>query len=175
MAGPTASILLESTPTNIMWKELHQTIQAISDKVEGDDFWVVSTASINGTITTEYGRAFGIEKYEIGSDFCHYGEDEILIIKEYVGFLPKYDIGIYAMSNSKMDHKILGELLLYLAEQLKGVINFGGKLNLNKSDIKGDIWEIPYQASSDMTAVYHVSDVEFMKNWLKNNDFKMVK
>ena len=175
MAGPTSSILLDTIPNEHIWGEIENIIRNISDKVEGNDFWVTSTESINGSVKNTDGRPFGIEKHKIDSNYYNYSEEEISMIKDYVGFNPKFDLGLYAMCNREIDHKILGELTLYIADKFKGLIDFGGQISILLDEITGEIWEIPYETAGGMTAVYNVADVNFMKNWLSNKNFRMIK
>ena len=128
MAGPTSSILFESIPTKQTLGEIDNVIKKISDQVDGNDFWVVSTKSINGTVVSLQGRPFGIEKHIIDSNYYEYTEEEISMIRKCIGFNPKYDLGIYAMCNQEIDHKILGEITLYFAEKFNGLVDFGGQL-----------------------------------------------
>jgi hypothetical protein len=175
MAGPTSAVLFETIPTEQIWGEIENVIHKISNKVEGNDFWVISTEFINGTIKKTDGRPFGIEKHKIDADYYNFSEEEILMIKNYVGFNPKFNLGIYAMCNSEIDHKILGELTLYLAENYDGLIDFGGQLTNQPNELKGEIWEIPYETSGGMMNVYNVADAEFLRNWLNNENFSMIK
>ena len=175
MAGPTSSVLFDIIPSEITWREIENVIQKISGKVNGSDFWVINTESINGTVSIVEGRPFGIEKHKIDSDYYEYTEEEVLMIRDYVGFNPVFDLGIYAMCNREIDHKILGELTLYLAEKFNGLIDFGGHLINQPNTMKGKTWEIPYETVGGMTAVYNVADVDFMKDWLKDRNFRMIK
>ena len=79
------------------------------------------------------------------------------------------------MCNQEIDHRILGELTLYLAGELDGLIDFGGQLPVQSDQVKGNSWEIPYERAGGMTAVYQVADVDFMKDWLNNKNFRMIK
>ena len=175
MAGPTSSVLFETIPSELTWGEIENVILKISDKVEGNDFRVSTTKPINGTVEKIDGRPFGIEKHEIDLEYYEYSEEEILMIKDYVGFDPKFDLGIYAMCNREIDHKILGELTLYLAEKFDGLIDFGGQISAKPKNFKGRTWEIPYETSGGMTAVYNIADVDFMKDWLNSKNFRMLK
>lgn len=150
-------------------------LRNISDKVDGNDFWVINTESINGTVLVTEGRSFGIEKHKIDADYYEYTKEEILMIRDKVRFNPVFDLGIYAMSNREIDHKILGEITLYLAEKFNGLIDFGGNLSIRTANMKGEVWEIPYETSVGMTEIYHVADVDFMKEWLNHQDFRMIK
>jgi len=171
MAGPTSSILLKSIPTKLEWKKITNAIKTISKKVEDEDFWVISTEAIGGKSIATEGRPFGLSKSEFNPKY--YSEDEIYQIEKSIDFRPKCDIEIYAMSKSTLDHRILGELTLYVAEQLDGIIDFNGDLNCGK--LTGCKWDILYEISESKTGKYTVCDVTFMKAWLANDNFYMIK
>ena len=80
-----------------------------------------------------------------------------------------------AMCNRDIDHKILDELTLYIADKFDGLIDFGGQISVQSGEIMGKTWEIPYETASGMTAFYNVADVDFMKDWIGNKNFRMIK
>jgi len=175
MAGPTSSIIFKSPPSESMWFEIMNMLQKISDKIDGDDFWVTSTKPIDGTVIAN-GQPFGIEKNVIGSDYYDYSDEEIKTIQNLVGFAPKYELGIYAMCNGQVDHRILGELTFHIAKCFHGIVDFNGKLDKDViKGIPGKIWDISYEISGGIDANYHICDIEFMKNWLENENFRMIK
>ncbi len=162
---------------------------------------MISTESINGSVNNTDGRPFEIDKQKIDSN---YSEEEILMINNCVGFNAKFDLGFYAMCNREIDHKILGELTLYIAEKFDGLIDFGGAIfpyqslpnkmkegmwlweQANWTDIKpyfdemvgkigGKIFTIEYETGNNRNWVYHLCDAEFMRNWLQNKNFGMIK
>lgn len=173
MAGPTSSILLENIPSELMWGKIEDIVQKISDKVDGSAFWVIDTGLINGKVSTTEGRPFTIKRHPI--DTLYYSEEEILMLKDYVGFNPVFGLVVSAMCNREIDHKILGELTLYLAEEFNGLINFGGHLITQTDKMQGKMWEIPYETSGGMMAVYSIANVDFMRAWLNNKNFRMIK
>jgi len=65
MAGPVASVLLDIIPSKNILKEIEEIIQKISDKVNNDDFWIIDTGFINGTVKIKEGRPFGIKKRKL--------------------------------------------------------------------------------------------------------------
>lgn len=175
MAGPTSSVLFDTVPSEMMKVEIANTLHEISDSVKGDDFWVVSTKSINGSVHKVEGRPFGLEWMPIDSENCHYTEEEFSYINEIVRFNPVYDLGIYAMSNREIDHLILGELSLFFAEKYNGVIDFGSEINPKNQIEEGNLWEIPYESVSGLISFYNLADADFMKAWIKEEDFHMIK
>lgn len=175
MAGPTASILFNQIPSDIIWMKIEKIIKSISSHVEGNDFWVISTKPIQGNISTLKGRPFSLEKRKIDSNYYEYSKNQISLIADLTGFYPKFDLGIYAMVNTKNDHKILGELILYIADKFNGLIDFGGQLSNPPMNLKGKIWEIPYESSEKIIGIFHLADPDFLRQWLKNSKFEMIK
>ena len=173
MAGPVASVLLDIIPSKNGLKEIEDIIQKISDKVEEEDFWIIDTKFIDGTVEIKEGRPFGIKKKKIDLEF-DYSQEEILWIKKYANFNPVFNIEVFAMCNREIDHRILGELTFYLAEKFNGLVDFEGQLE-QSDDIEGKKWEIPYRTIDNEIKFYNITDIVFMKNWLENNNFRMLK
>lgn len=127
-------------------------------------------------------------------------EMESQAIIQGFGFLPEQEIQLDAYCNGPQDHRILGLLALALAERFNGIIDFGGVLfpPLTKSQdaIVWDAnakWEdaepfsrklidsmpgvaiaVPYTTVS-RTWVYHIADTTFMRAWLAQPHFHMIK
>lgn len=201
MGGPSSSVIFSTTSSPFDWAEIENIISGISENVEGEGFWVTSTTSINGTVLHTNGRPFGIEKSEIDAD---YSKEVISTIKNVIECTPTISLDIYAMCNSPVDHKILGELSYYLAEKFHGIIDFGGAIYSYQSlpskmkegmwlweeahwkDIKpyfdemvekidGNIFTIEYETANHKNWAHHLCDAEFMKNWLQHDSFGMIK
>lgn len=109
-----------------------------------------------------------------------------------------HEISINANANGQDDPRILGELVYWISKEFNGLIDFGDLLlpnkyykdhgylkdiefeeamhyvNAMKGNVTGRLVEIKYKTSDKIWAS-HVGDAEFMKNWLKSDDFKMVK
>lgn len=72
-----------------------------------------------------------------------------------------------------MDHRILAELGVFFARRCGGIVDFGGDLGPVKARSE-TVVAIPYLA--DVTsAVFHVSDVAFLAEWLEEKSFHMIK
>jgi hypothetical protein len=167
---------------------------------------VATTVRIGGTYQGE-GRPFDInwrtgERYP-GEEKEFPRRDEI--IGRHFGFLPASEIDVSASLGRDQDHRILGELVLYMAQSFGGIVDFGGALmpastwtsdesdrilqvfeEANWQDVStsrdrffrsmpGRIAAIPYQTASGRTWVSHVCDCEFMRAWLQHPDFYMIK
>lgn len=204
MAGPTASVLLKTGPTESQLEQIQSTIESISSRREGDDIWVGSTASIGGVVDTD-GRWFIFSVDQINAREFDYEEEELIQLEQSIGYRPSHVISIAAMCNGNEDHRILGEIVFYFAQLLDGMIDFHGAIlpsapsltGRNKdilwlytqaswSDVKkdfekiekgtaGQIFTLTYQIDTGRTWASHVCDTQFMKSWLASDHFHMIK
>lgn len=172
--GPVVSILLDKMPSKEQWKDFHQSIKFISNKVDEFDFWVVDTSTIGGQVHMEEGRPFSFEFMSVEDD-SEYAMEEIILIEKYSGVKVNYELTFYASSNQEIDHRILGELAYYLSNAWNGLIDFNGKLLFADLDSFENIWPIQYQLDEESTSIYHVAKSAFMKCWLQHSDFCMIK
>lgn len=175
--GPTSSILLNR---KIGFEEIQQVDQFLKSITNGD------------IITTKSTRDFSVDSSRllklrtVGSD-CSFSiyfgnilkelsEDEIVEIELLTSLTIKSQISIAAGCNRDGDHNILGELTLEIANLLDGLIHYGGDLNYYKKgiteELNGAVYSIEY---NDGMAEYQISDVEFLNNWIKHPDFRMIK
>lgn len=204
MAGPITSLLFDTISPSWVWDEIVSDILKVSEKMEGNDFFVSSTVPINGSAISVDKRKITIEKYIIDSNSDNYTPEELINIKKAIGFSPKFVLNLYACSNKDIDHTILGELSLIWAEKFKGIIDFGGAIypynslpeemkkgmwlweKANWIDIKpyfdemiqsinGKIFTIEYDIDNHRNWVFHLCDAKFMKNWLKNPNYRLIK
>ena len=202
--GPGCSIFLRYAPTAAQLNLINSTIDAISSSRNGDDFWVNTTKPINGTIDMKDGAPFIVTFTDEKIEDYNFDEKELKQIKSSIGYRPTYSISFGAICNSDKDHRILGELSLYIAKTLAGHINFGGaifsledlpwcKRNIlwimekaNWADIEpyvdksmknkpGQIHTILYKTSTRRTWAYHLCDSEFLEYWLTCPNFHMIK
>ena len=115
------------------------------------------------------------------------------------GLLPDHRVSFYAMCNSKEDHRILGELVLAVVEQLAGVIDMDG-LVLPGSAYRHapGRWQAPWEALKSsvqafnqsmpgiaVAATYetaaghqwasHTVDATFLRAWMQHPEFHMIK
>ena len=103
-------------------------------------------------------------------------EDELVEISLALNFEPKSKIIFSAGCNQGSDHYILGVLCLEIARLFGGLIDFGGNLNkINpgiSAKLKGRFHIVEYNGGN---ASYLLADVEFMENYLKYPNFRMIK
>ncbi len=172
MAGPTVTLLFQSILTDEALLEINSTIQSISGNMDENDFWVIQTEPINGSVLLKEGRPFTLVNCRMDQQFEEYKAEELSFIKELIGFEPQFFL---ASCNQEIDHLILGELALYIAQKYKGIIDFGGELAIVSEVVRGKIFELPYETASGHTAINHFADAEFMKHWLNSDHFRMIK
>ena len=172
MAGPASSVLLRIAPNSSTIALIYKVIDDLASERTEHDFYINSTLA---SPDKEDLRPFGVELNPITNDYYNYSESELKSIEDKFKFYPKYDIGLYARCNDKADHKILGQLTLKIAEAVDGIIEFGGRLDGNKiKHVNGKICEIDCETANGRTVEHHVSDIEFMRNWLLDKNFYMI-
>jgi len=53
-------------------------------------------------------------------------------------------------------------------------VDFGGQIK-QFDNVEGKKWEVPYRTIDNEIEFYNITDVVFMKNWLENKNFRMIK
>ena len=179
---------------------IKHAISMISSASNGEGFQVETTLPINGTIKQKANAPFGFALENSGQ----FEEESTLNeIASLIGYKPVQDFSLFAMRNQDIDHRILGELICYLAERLDCYIDFGGAIfslgllpqkhrqnfdfvntewpdiapyfeDMTK-DIKGKIFTLGYMTANHKKWASHICDAEFMRNWLLSPHFHMVK
>lgn len=200
MAGPIAGVEVPRCLTDAEMDAVWTMINSISSHREGRDFWVGDTRPIGGRYTGG-GRPFLLSvsgpEEEFGEDAERYSAEIGLAF----GFRPVQDIGFVAMCNGTEDHRVLGEMCLWLARRFGGVVGFGGALlprlpsALAERWVRGQLsWDdvrplhermvegMPGRLAECLTGVeprntwaIHTADAEFMASWLEHPSFHMVK
>jgi len=200
--GPGSSILLKTIPNEAQLNLIKSTIETVSLEQKEHNFWVNTTQPIGGSIKSD-GSPFSVNFENITNINDHYENNELAQIVSFIGYKPEFSLNLSAMCNGDIDHKILGELTLYLAKTLNGHIDFGGVVfSLNqlpwyrsanwylfkaswpkvepyfkrfKQNISGNIFTVHYKTASGKKWAYHISDTEFLESWLKSPEFHMIK
>jgi hypothetical protein len=90
-----------------------------------------------------------------------------------LAFKPDRAVHAFAYVNAAVDHRILGELALFLAREFMGVVDFGGNLGQITMPL-GKLLAIQY-AESTLGESFHVADAQFLEWWLLHDNFHMVK
>jgi hypothetical protein len=173
MAGPTSSILLRVNPDSSIIALTYKVIDDLATERTDNDFYI---SPLFASTDERDLRPFGLELNNITNEYYEHSETELKSIEAKFNFYPKYDIGLFAMCNDIADHKILGQLTLKIAEAVDGIIDFGGRLDDEKiKKVTGKIYEIDYETANGQILQYHISDIEFMRNWLADKNFYMIK
>lgn len=173
MAGQTSSVLLRAHLDNSNIALIYKIIDDLFTKRTDNDFYINSTLVLSDKSEL---RLFGVDLNTITNEYNEYSETELKSIETKFKFYPKYDIGLYAMCNDIADHKILGQLTLKIAEAVDGIIDYGGRLEEKKiKKVTGEIYLVDYEAANGQIAQFHVADMEFMRNWLLDKFFYMIK
>jgi len=200
MGGPSAGVLLRRRLSAAQHAELEQMLRSLGERSDGSaDLSVQTTIPIGGDYHSA-GKPFGVHVNELVSEenVLALEEMESQAIIQGFGFLPEQEIQLDAYCNGPQDHRILGLLALAIAERFDGIIDFGGllfpPLTPNQKEF---IWEprwedaepfsrklidsmpgvaiaVPYTTVS-RTWVYHVADTTFMRAWLAQPHFHMIK
>jgi Family of unknown function (DUF6368) len=132
------------------------------------DFQVASTVRIGGATCLVEPRPIGLAHGDAGRD-----DFDLRTAAALVGFHPERAVHAFAYCNDAVDHRVLGELALFLARELGGLIDFGASLGEIHAP-QGTLFTITYGAST-LNEVFHVSDARFLEWWLTQRDFRMVK
>jgi Family of unknown function (DUF6368) len=115
-----------------------------------------------------------------------------------LGYVPEAQLWLSAECNSSIDDRIVGRMILYLAEELGGVIDMNGAIrpplepgrsysmknypwhSLEEVSafvhiIPGQVYEQYYVAASGLQCVSHLVDVAFFRAWLDHPNFHLIK
>jgi hypothetical protein len=164
MAGPTCSVL--SSTLHVAKDIVDELVRLCGDSDGPNGFLVRDTRSIGGLYDGE------------GRPFIWFTDprepDECSSIKSALGFIPTQDIGLGAMRDQRVDHQILGEMALWLAERTAGFVDLGGTLPI-PPEIPGRTARIPYDTASGWRSEYLILDQVAFRAWLSCPVFAMVK
>ncbi|MBN1911527.1 MAG: hypothetical protein JW818_17430 [Pirellulales bacterium] len=155
--GPTAGILVRNTLANKQQQAIRTAIAGLSEKVDGDNFWI-------------QGRPLSV-----GFGPCDEDEEDFKILCDKLGWTPQGCIDCSAGCNSDIDHRVLGEVCLHFVQLFNGVVDFCGELPASALDGPGKLWSLPYQSVMGIQCISHFSDAEFLAWWLQQPEFYMIK
>lgn len=138
-------------------------VRLVGNERDGNSFWVRDTRKVGGTYEGE-GRPFVL--------FSEPRDDvELRAIEEALGWAPLQDIGLAAMCNDAKDHRVLGEMALWLSERLSGVVDLCGEI----AELDGQAARVGYQAANGHTAYISITVPDGLRAWLASATFRMVK
>ncbi|HKR62924.1 MAG TPA: DUF6368 family protein [Thermoanaerobaculia bacterium] len=168
--GPSITILLPYEPDASDFAALDDLAKTLgSSNTSAADFHVETTIPIGGTVEAGEGGRPLVAGFE--DPLFEEGEGESL--QSSFGFVPAAIISVGAMCNDRVDHRVLGELAVYLAQHFGGIIGFNGALGVARV-VHGKLAEIRYEVEGRRLFA-HVGDVAFMHGWLRDPAFHLVK
>lgn len=175
--GPVSSILLDR---KIDFEEFRQVDELLKSVVNGQiettrstrNFWIDSKKLLklceDGS-DCQFSIQFDNKMREVD-------EYEITEIERLTRKTVKSQVVISAGCNQNGGHNVLGELTLEIARMLNRLIDFRGDLNIYRKgiteELNGNVYSIEY---NDGMAEYQISDTEFLANWIKHQNFRMIK
>lgn len=173
--GPVATLLLRNPLSGEDLTELRAWIASLSHTVEGNCFWIADMRPIGGDYVGE-GRPFCIsfEALTVSEENRDYSDEELDVIEQAIGYRPAASVGFIAYADDAVDHRVLGELCLKVAEDRDGIIDFGGELP-EAAAVREDLYSIPYRSAGPNSTGYHVGTAAFLCWWLSADEFRMVK
>ena len=157
MAGPTASVIVPEILDEREVLRIAGMIEGTADRIDGRDFSVS-------------GRPFiWSQGEEYDGEFSEFDYSATL------GWRPKDQILLIAMCNQSEDHAILADLCIKVSELIGGLIDFGGTLQLLNRVVSGRLHRIGFESSQGGVGYRHIGDIEFLKDWRSQPEFRMVK
>ena len=201
MAGPVAQVLFSSTATASWQATLEETLDCLGPSQEANAIQVMTTRHIGG-LYEGLGRPFliGVCDEHPWSEMgllAEAGETQAFYERTF-GVYPDSMISLSAMSNQPVDHRILGEIALALAQRLGGVIDVGLIVPRHVSVSTADFWNAPWSAVQSGVRAFteampgvavaltyrptpgrewarHTIDAAFLQAWLSHPEFHMIK
>ena len=188
MAGGTTSILLKNfTEKDHVLLEKYLKEHSVIN-TQRPNFWDIHTANKK---VKPHGKNVGLRPFIIEfhakkPEFDDAPDNQTLI--KNLGFSNTCGIDIAAMCNDKIDHILQAELSLKFAEMFGGLIYLNGLITPNNASkmtfeevknfaksIEGTTNFAEYTLDSGDKWANQIVDTEYLKNWLKHADFRMIK
>jgi len=195
--GPGASVLLPEPLTDKDHTVLRELIDAVGGRDRHpipDAFWFCDTRPAGG------GYTGGGRPFAVATGLQQNREpDDLRQLATTFGFTLVDEILVVALYNGDEDHRILGELCVWLVERFGGVVDFNGALwppvpseaaiDILDADwrqvepyfrrmvegMPGRIEGLWYESQPGLVWVAHVGDAAFLRAWLEHPRFRMVK
>lgn len=177
MAGPAASILLRSPITSADQSRILATLTQLATHIDGNDFWLGNEHPFFVDFDEEYPGEL--------EDLDDTGLPTLL------GWRPRGILSFAAMCNGDRDHELLAALCIRFAEQLDGLIDFGGQLRIGPDlsgafpappcridgpeGLPGVLYAAAYQTARGPFATSHYADAAFLRAFVHHPRFRMVK
>lgn len=173
MAGPTAAILLRSPlePTD------EELLLEFARGLDSGAVWRGGAIAFQ----IERGAAFEVDVPVGGCPFSISVEEGELgsdpdAIRAAVGFTAVQRLAVVAHSNSSVDHVLLGRIVVELAPRFGGLVDLGGPIPGGVPDgYEGRLVHTVYAVAVGTLASSDIVDVDFLRWWLRQPTFRMVK
>ena len=143
---------------------------------EGWDFWISNGRAIRVNYRGQMRRMY-ISFYSNEVDI---DPVEAKIIAQHYGWTPTYAFNVGAYQTERVDHLLLGGLLLSLAKHFDGLIDYCGYLTPGRiSDSQKQFKERIKRLEGKVCVVnglyqHHVSDTKFLYSWIQHPNFMMI-
>lgn len=110
-------------------------------------------------------------------DYLSRDAEHLAKIAEVLGVVPKGEILLAAMRSGDIDHRVLGEMALWIAEKTCGFVDLDGNPGIEGTwaGLPGQLARIPYETDSGWDGESLVMDRAAIRYWLKCPSFRMVK
>lgn len=177
MAGPVASILLRSALAPADQSRIIADLTQLATHIDGDSFWLGD----DHPFIVAFGEDYPGELDELDDTG----------LPSLLGWRPQGILTFIAMCNGDRDHELLAELCIRFAEQLDGLIDFGGQLRIGPDlggaspfpprridgpeGLPGVLYAAAYPTARGPYATSHCSDAAFLRAFLHHPRFRMVK
>lgn len=193
MGGPAAGVLLRRVPQDDeilaprAWLATAADFYDASDSAyakdgsssrPGQQRWATSLPEAD---VLEESRCFSlIPQAEYSGDSCYAPADWVRI-SYALGWMPTCELSVGIECSRPKHHKVLGWLCAELATRFDGMIDLGGTLPLPNRDqwgsvgLAGKVVETVYDLEHGRTAAVHIVDAEFLRFWLLQPQFHMIK
>ena len=214
--GPVVNILLRTALTMEQITDLEHWLRSITSSLEGKQgndwwpFWIKDGSTIGlASLDCQRSCAFGlaIENQSTEKEYIDkHGSIDVYVQEElqeeqkhflhYLGYVPQQYINVYAGCNNPIDHRILGQIALLLAERYDHIIDLGAlrpplqpgrRWDIESDTIEdveqyvrslafpGHIFHMYYTTARDTRWVHHLVDTQWFRSWLQHPNFHMVK
>ncbi len=101
--------------------------------------------------------------------------------RDAIGWMPASDLSVSIFCNDKRDHKTLAWLCSELADRFDGLVDLGGTLPIpDRKDwdslgLSGSVVSMRYEIDNDRWGHSQVVDSEFLRGWIRQPGFHMIK
>jgi len=177
MAGPGASVILREQLDSLRAEQVLEVLDHLGARRTGTDFTIDERPFIVW---------FGEEYEGELRDRKEGGLSELL------GWRPVDSVGFAANCNGELDHRLLAEICVGVAERLGGIIDFGGTIGLgpvfpkeaphpsmkivNPGGVSGLLYATSYEIEPGRRyGTCHYGDVTLLRSYLGLPSFRMVK